>query len=204
MARKSQARQKLITAAQHLFATKSYVSVSVDKICKAAGVNKGSFYYFFATKRELLLAVLDENWEMLKRIMYTPAFESGLSPMQSIERFFHLLFESSMDAKQTLGQTIACPVGTIGAELGNHDEVVRRRVEEIFGQVREYFEKALVAGQASGEVDARVSPKDMADMLVTYSQGMLLMSQTRDDPHVISELSGGVLRTLRSASNPNK
>ena len=58
MAGRSQTRQHLITTAQHLFATKSYVSVSVDKICKAAGVNKGSFYYFFETKRELLLAVL--------------------------------------------------------------------------------------------------------------------------------------------------
>ncbi|MFQ5638357.1 MAG: TetR/AcrR family transcriptional regulator [bacterium] len=200
MAGKSQTREELISAAQRLFATKSYVAVSVDNICKTAGVNKGSFYYFFASKRELLLAVLDENWEMLKRMMYTPAFETGLSPVQSIEQFFKLLFEGSMEAKQELGQTIACPVGTIGAELGNHDEVVRQRVEEIFGQVHQYFEKALEAGQASGEVDARVSPKAMADMLVTYSQGMLLMSQTKNDPHVIRVLSEGALRVLRSTS----
>ena len=36
-----------------------YTAVSVQDICQHAGVNKGSFYYFFPAKRDLVLAVID-------------------------------------------------------------------------------------------------------------------------------------------------
>jgi AcrR family transcriptional regulator len=60
LTRKEQAeitRQKLVDAALDLFVKRGYDRVTVDDICKRAGVSKGAFYGHFKTKDQ---AVLEE------------------------------------------------------------------------------------------------------------------------------------------------
>jgi AcrR family transcriptional regulator len=59
MGRPSDARQQLIGAAREVIYANSYEAVTVDELCAAAGVNKSSFYHFFSSKQELVLATLD-------------------------------------------------------------------------------------------------------------------------------------------------
>ena len=53
-------RSELIGCAQKLFYTKGYESTSVRDIVDAAGVAKGTFYYYFDSKQAILEAVVDE------------------------------------------------------------------------------------------------------------------------------------------------
>ncbi|MCW2286501.1 AcrR family transcriptional regulator, partial [Rhodoblastus acidophilus] len=52
-------KRRLIAAALELIWRSSYGSVSVDDICKAADVRKGSFYHFFPSKADLAVAAMD-------------------------------------------------------------------------------------------------------------------------------------------------
>jgi AcrR family transcriptional regulator len=53
-------RSELIDCAQKLFYSKGYESTSVRDIVDAAGVAKGTFYYYFDSKQAILEAVVDE------------------------------------------------------------------------------------------------------------------------------------------------
>ncbi|HSH94300.1 MAG TPA: helix-turn-helix domain-containing protein, partial [Roseimicrobium sp.] len=53
MPRISDAKQRLMDAAQNLIWERSYGATSVDDICAKADVRKGSFYHFFRSKSEL-------------------------------------------------------------------------------------------------------------------------------------------------------
>ncbi len=64
MGRTSDARVKILGAAQSLIELRGYSALGVAEICQAAGVPKGSFYYFFESKEALALAVLDEQWRV--------------------------------------------------------------------------------------------------------------------------------------------
>ena len=64
MGRTSDAREKLLAVAFDLIHESSYGSVSVEQICTRAGVNKGSFYYFFKTKTDLVVAAYEEHWRV--------------------------------------------------------------------------------------------------------------------------------------------
>ncbi|HEX6836727.1 MAG TPA: helix-turn-helix domain-containing protein, partial [Polyangia bacterium] len=66
MGRVSTARARLVQAAIDLIWTDSYGAVSVDAICEQARVKKGSFYHFFKSKDELVIAALDTHWENRK------------------------------------------------------------------------------------------------------------------------------------------
>jgi AcrR family transcriptional regulator len=74
MGRSSNAKQRLILTALQLIQERSYGAVGVDLICKQAGVNKGSFYYFFPSKSDLAIAALESYWQEFEATVMKPAF----------------------------------------------------------------------------------------------------------------------------------
>ncbi|MBL8945826.1 MAG: helix-turn-helix transcriptional regulator, partial [Myxococcales bacterium] len=60
MGRCSDARGRLVATAVALFRERGYTAVSVADICDAAGLKKGSFYHFYASKLDLALDAIDE------------------------------------------------------------------------------------------------------------------------------------------------
>lgn len=56
-----QTRTRLLDAAHLLVRKKGYAGTSVDDLCRAAGVTKGAFFYYFASKEALAVAAA-EAW----------------------------------------------------------------------------------------------------------------------------------------------
>lgn len=73
MGRTSDARERILEAAIELIYARSYSAVGVQAICERAGVQKGSFYHFFPSKRELTLAAVDRLAEQLREQILEPA-----------------------------------------------------------------------------------------------------------------------------------
>jgi AcrR family transcriptional regulator len=57
--RSKQTREKIIQAAIHLIQNNGYEKTSSNEIAAEAGVSVGSFYTYFADKRQLLLTIFD-------------------------------------------------------------------------------------------------------------------------------------------------
>ncbi|HMD28182.1 MAG TPA: helix-turn-helix domain-containing protein [Steroidobacteraceae bacterium] len=66
-------RARLETAGLALFGEKGYEKTSVDEIARRAQLAVGSFYQHFGSKRQLLLALMDELLEQLSRLELRPA-----------------------------------------------------------------------------------------------------------------------------------
>jgi len=84
MGRVSDAKAKLLAVAFDLIHEHSYGSVSVEQICSRAKVNKGSFYYFFKSKTDLVVAAYEERWR-LKEADYERVFASTKPPLKRLE-----------------------------------------------------------------------------------------------------------------------
>ncbi len=59
--RRGEAREKIITSAERLFAEKWYSTVSVADICRTAGVSNGIAYHYFDNKDELLKDLMERT-----------------------------------------------------------------------------------------------------------------------------------------------
>src|SRR6476659_5322536 len=78
-------RAQLITCAARLFAERGYHPTSVADIVAALGVGKGVFYWYFASKDELLTDLLkSSNHELRKR--QQQAIGDEADPVRRIER----------------------------------------------------------------------------------------------------------------------
>jgi len=59
--KKTSTREKILNSAYKLFYKKGFNGTSIDDILKDAQLNKGSLYHIFKSKKEVLLAVIEEK-----------------------------------------------------------------------------------------------------------------------------------------------
>ncbi|NUP57958.1 MAG: helix-turn-helix transcriptional regulator, partial [Pseudarthrobacter sp.] len=64
-ARTTATRQKLFDASMELIGERGAASVTVDEIAAAAGVSKGTVYYNFGSKSELIAQLLRHGVDIL-------------------------------------------------------------------------------------------------------------------------------------------
>ena len=60
-------REEILDAAQELFESKGYEQTSTTDIMKKVGIAKGTLYYHFASKEEILDALLDEMTDQMEK-----------------------------------------------------------------------------------------------------------------------------------------
>ena len=192
-------KEKILTSALELIYARSYADVSVQEVCEQAGVKKGSFYHFYPSKRDLILAALDRQWDTLRTNIFEPCFSSTLSPLKQIERCFVLLADFQAQIKARTGHVYGCPFGNLAAELSTHDEAIRKKIDRIFHAIEGYFEDALRKAIAAGEVAAQ-DTRAGAQTLMAYLEGSNMLAKTRNDPGLIKQLGQSVVRLLAGST----
>src|SRR5437667_6580919 len=85
---KTETRERLVEVARKLFWQQGYTSTGIAQILEAADAGSGSLYYFFPTKEDLLLAVLEWYKQNLWPVVVQPVFDRVADP---IERIFGIL-----------------------------------------------------------------------------------------------------------------
>ena len=197
MGRPSDARQRLIAAANKVIYARSYEAVTVDELCAAAGVTKSSFYHFFSSKQELVLVALESQWQWFEETLLRPAFSDHLPPQERMGRFFDLMREKQQVQKQTSGHMYGCPIGNLTLEMSTQDEVIRTRVERFFREWLSYFERMLCEAKEQGIVPAPLDTAVTAQALLAYFEGVLLLAKGHNDPAVIATLRMGMLALMQ-------
>src|ERR1700722_11060520 len=114
-------RERLIMSALRLFAEKGYQSTSVADLLQESKCHSGSFYHFFPTKQDLLLAVLERYRLGIVPMLIEPAWKNVHDP---IERIFALLGRYRV-LLRTTDCTYGCPIGSLALEIHEPDPSVR-------------------------------------------------------------------------------
>jgi AcrR family transcriptional regulator len=84
-ARTNATRQKLFDASMELIGERGAASVTVDEIAAAAGVSKGTVYYNFGSKSELIAQLLRHGVDILKARLLEAADSTGRDPLLAME-----------------------------------------------------------------------------------------------------------------------
>lgn len=197
MGRPSDARQRLIEATRNVLFAYSYETVSVDELCAAAGVHKSSFYHFFTSKQELVLAAIDSQWQWFEQTTLAPIFSDQHPPHEQILRFFETTLERQEAQKQANGYMHGCPAGNLTLEMSSRDELIRARVEAFFQAWLRYFEQMLEQAKQLGSVPATLDASATAQALLAYFEGVMLLAKGRNDPSLLNTLRAGMLALMQ-------
>ena len=91
--RKSDARRRIVETAERLFYADGIHRVGIDRIIAEAGVAKMTLYNHFASKDDLILAVLEYREEKIDNLFSTSVERHVEDGMSRLEAFFAALQE---------------------------------------------------------------------------------------------------------------
>ena len=189
MGRVSSAKEDLVAAAADELWQGSYGSVGVGTLCAAAGVKRGSFYHFFDSKDDLVLAALEHSWGRLRERFDTTLGDAGLAPLQRLPRLFDAIADLHAGFLQETGQVPGCPFGNLGVELGNSHPPIRERVADIFDRAKARLERVLHEARGAGELDAGAGEIERrAEQIFACLQGGQVLAKTHGDPGAIRRM----------------
>lgn len=194
MGRTSDARSKLLSAALTLIWQSSYGAVGVDQICEVAGVKKGSFYYFFASKSELAVAAYEASWQA-KLPEMNAIFSPEIPPLERIENFCRKGYEFQREQFQIHGFVVGCPYANVGSELSTQDPRIRAKTQEIMDRILSLLESAISDALEAGSIEG-LNPKEASRQVYSVMLGALLRAKVENNPEVLADLDRAVLRLL--------
>jgi len=147
MGRTSDAKEKLLSVAFDLIHENSYGAVGVEQICKRANVNKGSFYYFFKTKTDLVVAAYEEHWR-LKEPDYERIFAPQNPPLKRLEAWCDYIRKVQKQRHAKYEQVCGCPYTSVGGELATQDKKIRAKTKDLIDRHVKYLVGAFVCRRA--------------------------------------------------------
>jgi TetR/AcrR family transcriptional regulator, transcriptional repressor for nem operon len=195
MTPETDSRTRILTAARSMFHSRSYADVGIQEICEGAGVQKGSFYHFFPSKRDLALAVIENMAGDWAHGFIAEAFDPELPPMVRLEYVIDAAFYWQNAAKDIAGRMPGCLFGNLALEISTRDDVMRAKLNAVFDQAMDQFKGALVEAVALGAI-APLDTEATATAMLAFLEGIILLAKTRNDPGVILKL-GPAIQTLR-------
>jgi AcrR family transcriptional regulator len=136
-------RQQLLRASARLFREAGYDGTSVRDIAQATGMQSGSWVYHFATKHDILEAVMQEGLvDALARIKAIIAL--GLPPRRQFEQ----LVRTHLDTLLGAGQDF---IPVVLYEWRSLEPSARRRVSVLLKRYEAVWAQALAQLRASGD-----------------------------------------------------
>ena len=190
-------RQKLLDTAKDLLWTSSYGAVSVDDICKTAGVKKGSFYHYFPSKQDLAFAAMEEYYHYKIEHVMTPVFAANKPFSDQIDDMAEAIIRDNRASLEKYGRVCGCPLAALGSELiGDDDKAIAAKVEEMFALCRTYIQTAVAQAIEGGVIPA-ADPGAKTQELHDLITGLLIMARIHNSLDGLErDLRPGLRRVL--------
>jgi AcrR family transcriptional regulator len=169
---KNPTRDRLVEAARTLFWEHGYTGTGIAQILKEADAGSGSLYYFFPTKEDLLLAVLERYRENLGPAVVEPVFSRVSDP---IERIFGIL-DGYRQGLLATGFHRGCPIGNLALELADSHPSARELLAANFTGWRKAIEQCL--DEAAGRLPASLDREPLALFVLTTMEGAVMLARS--------------------------
>jgi AcrR family transcriptional regulator len=158
-------RQSLIDAAWRCASVRGFRDLTVDDVCAEAGVSKGAFYGYFTQKRDVLLALLDDDAAALDGELERIT-QSNTSSVERVRRFAQVMLARGDDPARVQVRA------DLWAELLT-DNGVRDQLAEATQRRRELVRSWIEDGVSSGELVA-IPANALASILLALTDGLML------------------------------
>ncbi len=173
-----QTRTRLLDAALTVIRTKGYAATTVDDICKAAGLSKGSFFHHFASKEDLAVASA-RHWAQVTGALFAgAAYHEATTPLDRLLAYVDL-------RRQLIQGTLAeftCLVGTMAQEAYDTSPEIR---DACWASIHGHADTLVADIQAA--MDAHGTRPDWtAESLALHTQAVIqggfILAKASGDP----------------------
>lgn len=180
---------KVLLAAAHAFWQRGYHATSIDDICAATGLLRGSLYGAYGDKHGIFVASLNRYCE--SRVARAAESLAGPPSRETLRRGLAYYFESAAD----LNLARACFITNTALELVPQDREVADVIDRIFRRMAALWAQAAIRARDAGAFKTRLDEKVVGDYLYCIVQGLRVLGKIYR-PDELSDVVDLALRAL--------
>jgi TetR/AcrR family transcriptional repressor of nem operon len=192
----SATRERILDAAQREVYKQGFAATSVERIQKAAGISRGTFFYHFPTKedlaRALILRYAEQDRAMTDGLMHR-AERLASDPLQQALLFvaFHEEMLQAMSAEEA-----GCLFASYSYEAGLFDQHTHELIVDSLEHFRKVFGDKLAAAMKLHPPREETDPYLVADMMYGTFQGAFILARTVGRGEIVSQHTAQFRRLL--------
>lgn len=166
-------KEQLIRSGIELLTRQGVSGISLDDILKLAGVPKGSFYHYFASKDALVAAALNGYADYFANKLDKHLSNPELPPLNRLAAFV----DEACRGVERFEFTRGCLVGNLGQEVGCLNEVLHLRLEAILQEWERALAVCLRASCDVGELSADADCEALSHAFWVGWEGAILRAR---------------------------
>jgi TetR/AcrR family transcriptional repressor of nem operon len=173
-ATKQVTKTELLEKGTQIMLEKGYNNTGIQEVLDACSVPKGSFYYYFSSKEDFALQIIEhfdvKYGECLRQFLD----DTKLQPLSRLRAYCdssRQLFEDNQCRK-------GCLIGNLSQEMSDQSEVLRARLEETMTKWRNKFAQCIKQAQEAGEVNPALDHVQLAEFFLSGWHGAILRAKT--------------------------
>src|SRR3954470_13234075 len=148
-------RERILLAAERIFARHGFFAARVSEIAKEAGVADGTIYLYFKSKDDLLISLFEQRMKQVNDALR--AAIAGVPPRDQLRAFIRTYLQLVAD------EPTAAEVLTI--ELRQSSKFMKEYDNPQFADFLRLLGGIIAEGQARGELDAAIPSHIAARMI---------------------------------------
>ena len=173
----------VLDAALQVIRTKGYAATTLDDLCAAAGVSKGSFFHHFPGKEDMALAAIAHWNSVTTEVFERAAFQKKKDPRDRVLGYI----DFRKELLQGQAQDFSCLLGTLVQETFATHPRLRDACNAGISAHARTVARDIAAAKALHAPDARWDPEALALFTQAALQGAFVLAKARGDAAVAGE-----------------
>jgi len=163
-------KETIIKEGARLIHAKGYNNTGLKEILNAAGVPKGSFYFYFQNKEDFGLNVLESYAQFIQHKAVKYAGDKCIAPLERLEHFF----DAYQRHFKKLGFKFGCPIGNLMQEMSDLSDTFRARINTIYSRMQLFIEECLADAQNRGDISQTIDINATAKFIIDSWEGAIM------------------------------
>ena len=183
----------LLEKGMELLWEKGYNATSVNDIVVAAGVPKGSFYFYFDSKEDFVVKALDKYFIEFVSPAFDLLDDKSIAPRERILAFYEYRMNMLKEQMHCKRGCMAC---NLGNEMAEHSEEIRKKIADREHSVYHKLIDAIQEAQNSGEISDSLNATDLATFMEDAGKGAMITMKERNSSYPIDNVMNMIRKVL--------
>ncbi|MDY0236597.1 MAG: TetR family transcriptional regulator C-terminal domain-containing protein [Gudongella sp.] len=163
-------KNKIIEKSMDLIYRGGYHGTGIQQIADAAGIPKGSFYYYFKNKEDYAVECLLFFFSQMKENNMRFLSDSDINPLKRILVFF----EANIKDLEDVGLIKGCLIGNLTEEMGDQNDLIAEVAENIQVEITSEISRCIREEQELVGIKTGLDQDMIADFIINNWQGALI------------------------------
>lgn len=164
-------RDLILAKGAHLMTRRGYHGTGVLEIVQAAGIPKGSFYHYFASKEDFAVQALEYLYAPRLQRYAAALADAAQSPRERVLSYYRDLLEHFSRQEKP---EYHCFIGSLSFEMADGCQPIASQVEQILERSVAILAECLTAARQAGELPRNTDCAALAEFIANAWEGALM------------------------------